>query len=473
MRYSLSGNGGRSLLRGARRARLALALLAAAAGLASAAEAGSQEGGGAVVVVVELDAAIDEVSARFLGRGLDEAEQERAAVVIVRIDTPGGLLASTRTMVGDIFGSRVPVVSYVAPEGAQAASAGTFVASAASFVAMAPATNIGAAAVVGGGGEDLPETLGRKATEDAAALIRSIADRRQRPVAPLEETVRNARSYSAAEAIEVGIADLIAPNLGELVAALDGRTLTAAGGDVRVRTAGADVRTLEMGLVERILSFLADPNVAFLLISLGTLALVVEFWNPGLWVPGAIGLICLILGFAGVGNLPFSWAALALLALAVLFFVLEALNPGLGLFGAFGTVALVLGGLFMLGGSGTPELPGGGLRVSLWLLAAVGATMALLVVLFVREMRLSHRQVYVSPYARERLVGEFAEVTVRLAPRGEVRAAGETWLAELRGAETAEVGENVRIAELSQLGLLVEPAESGESDQDGPAQPGR
>jgi membrane-bound serine protease (ClpP class) len=453
-----------------------VALVAVAVTLAAAHDAPSQDAA-APVVVVELDARIDNVSARFLRRALDDAESDHAPVVIVRIDTPGGLLTATRQMVRDIFASRVPVVSYVSPEGAQAASAGTFVASAAAFVAMAPATNIGAAAVVGGGGEDLPETLGRKATEDAAALIRSIAERRDRPVPPLEATVRKASSYSAAEAVKLGIADLMARDLDELVAALDGRLLAAAGGDVRVRTAGAGLHTVEMGLLERLLAFLADPNIAFLLVSLGTLGLVVEFWSPGLWVPGATGLMCLILGFAGVGNLPFSWAALSLLGLAVLFFVLEALHPGVGLFGAFGTVSLVLGGVFMLGASGTPELPGDALQVNRWLLVGVGAVGALLVAVLVRELRLSHRQVYISPYAREGLVGELAEVTVRLAPHGEVWAAGEFWTAELRGTESAEVGESVRIAELSEGGLLVEPAESGESDQLDqvihPAEPGR
>ena len=162
--------------------------------------------------------------------------------------------------------------------------------------------------------------------------------------------------------------------------------------------------------------------------------------------------------------------------LAVLFFVLEALHPGVGLFGAFGTVSLVLGGLFMLGGSGAPGLPGDGLQVSRWLLAGIGVAGALLVLVFVRELRLSHRQVYVSPYARERLLGELAQVTVRLAPQGEVRLAGETWGAELRGADSAEVGERVRVAELSQLGLLVEPAESTEPQAEpvhSPVDPGR
>ncbi|MGH3045958.1 MAG: NfeD family protein [Gaiellaceae bacterium] len=435
-----------------------LAFLAVAATLAVPGTAASQgAGGGGPVTVVELDGAIDKVSARFLERALDEAEDRNSPIVVVRINTPGGVLDATRDMVGDIFGSTVPVVSYVAPEGAQAASAGTFVASAAAFLAMAPATNIGAAAVVGAGGQDLPETLSRKATEDAAALIRSIAGRRDRPVAPLEATVRQARSYSAQEAVELGVADLVASDLEQLLAELDGRTLGAAEGEVPVRTTGTEIHRIEMNLFERILSFLADPNIAFLLISLGALALAVEIWSPGLWMPGAIGVMSLILGFAGVGFLPFSWAAVALLVLAVLFFVLEGLHPGIGLFGVFGTVALVLGGLFMLGGS---ELPGEALRVSRWLLAGIGIFALLLTLLLVREMRLSHRVVYVSPYARERLLGELAEVTVRLAPHGEVRLAGETWTAELRGAGSAEVGERVRVADVSQLGFLVEPAES-------------
>ena len=458
------------------RGALAFALLVVAATLALPGSASAEERT-PQVVVVELDGAIDNVSARFLRRALDDAANDRAAVVIVRIDTPGGLLSATRDMVGAIFESPVPVVAYVAPDGAQAASAGTFVAAATSLLAMAPTTNIGAAAVVGSGGEDLPETLGRKVTEDAAALIRSIATRRGRPVEPLEATVRDARSYSSGEALELHIADLVEPNLAALLAALDGRTLAAAGGDVPVRTAGAVVRTVDMNLFERVLSFLADPNVAFLLISLGALALAVEIWSPGLWVPGAIGLISLILGFAGVGNLPFSWAAVALLALAVVFYVLEALHPGIGLFGGFGTVALVLGGLFMLGVTGPPALPGSGLQVNRLLLVGVGAVTLLLVALLVREFRLSHRQVYVSPFARERLLGELAEVSVRLAPHGEVRLAGEAWSAELHGASSAEVGEQVRVKDLAQLGLLVEPAEGRESETTEtahrPEQPGR
>ncbi len=429
---------------------VALVLAWALAGAAGATAGGS-------VVVVDLSSTIDKVSARFLSRALDQAAHEHARLVVVRIDTPGGLLDATRDMVGDIFASRVPVVSYVAPAGARAASAGTFIAEAAAAVAMAPATNIGAASVVGPGGQELPKTLGRKATEDATAFLRSIAQRRGRPQAPLVAAVLRAKAYSAEEALRLGIADLIAPTLPELLAELDGRTLAAAGGPVTVHTAGVSVHEIRMNLFERLLSFLADPNIAFLLISLGTLALAVELWSPGLWVPGTIGVIALVLGFAGLGNLPFSWAAVALLAVAVLLFVLEALHPGVGLFGAFGTVALVLGGVFMLGVLGPPELPGGSPGVSRWIIAGTGALAALAVALVVREVRLSHRAGYVSPLAQERLVGQIAEATSRLAPRGEVRLAGEAWSAELRGADSAEPGESVRVVEVTGLGLVVEP----------------
>lgn len=443
---------------------LTVALLAVLGALAGSGPASAQEESRPLVVVIELEAPIDNVSARFLRRSLDEAADDSAAVAILRIDTPGGLLSATRDMVGAIFQSPVPVVAFVGPDGARAASAGTFVAAATSLLAMAPTTNLGAAAVVGGGGEDLPETLARKATEDAAALIRSIAARRGRPADALEATVREARSYSAGEALRAGIADLVEPDLAALIVRLDGRTLAAAGGDVRIRTAGAIVRTTEPNVIERVLSFLADPNVAFLLISLGALALAVEVWSPGLWVPGAIGVISLILGFAGIGNLPFSWAAVALLALAVLFYVLEALNPGVGLFGGFGTAALVLGGLFMLGVTGPPAFPGDGVAVNRWLLGGIAVGALSLVALLVREFRLSHRQVYLSPFSRERLLGELADVSVRLDPRGEVRLAGEFWSAELRGADSADVGARVRVTDVSELGVVVEPAESRESE---------
>lgn len=412
------------------------------------------------VVVVELDGAVDGVSARFLARAIDEANDDRAQLIVIRLDTPGGLLSSTRDIVGDIFASRVPVAVYVAPEGAQAASAGTFIAASAGVLAMAPTTNIGAAAVVGADGKDLPETLGKKISEDTRAFMRSIAERRGRPVAPLEAAVREARAYSAEEAVKLGIADLAAPSLGELLARLDGRSVAAAGGKVVVHTAAAPVRIEEMSFLERALGFLADPNVVFVLLALGQLAILIEILNPGLWFPGTVGVVCLILGFAGLGNLPFTWAGIALFAIAAVLFLFEAQAPGFGLFGAAGAVALGLSGLFLLGFY-APELSGPSVRVSRWLLVGLAATVGLVVLWFAAEMRRSHGHLYVSPLTSAGLIGQAGEVTARLGPHGEVLVSGEFWAAELVDGDAAEVGEAVTVTGKKEMLLLVQRASPG------------
>ncbi|MFQ5426423.1 MAG: nodulation protein NfeD, partial [Gaiellales bacterium] len=276
------------------------------------------------VVVIDMDTAIDSVSERFLGRAIDDANAAAASVIVIELDTPGGRLDSTRSMVGTILDSEVPVVVYVAPTGAQAASAGTFISAASAFLAMAPGTNIGAAAVVTGSGDDLPETLGKKVTEDATAFMRSIAEQRGRPAEALEATILEAKAYSAPEALELGIANSIAPDRDALLTELDGMTLTGSAGDVVVVTDGAPVSEVGKNFFERILTFIADPNVSFLLVSLGGLALVVELFNPGMWIPGVLGVSALIVGWAGIGLLPFSWAGVALLALALALFIAEA-----------------------------------------------------------------------------------------------------------------------------------------------------
>ena len=445
---------------------LAVALLAAGiAGLVEAGRAQAVQDSGRLARIVELDGAIDSVSARYIKRALDNAASDGIAVVIIQLDTPGGLLDATRTIVTDMFASTVPVVVYVAPEGAQAASAGTFVAAAASKMAMAPATNIGAASVVGPSGEDLPETLQKKANEDAAAFLRSIADRRERPSEPLEAAVFEAAAYSAAESVELGIADYEAADIGDLLSQLDGTEIEVSDGTVILQTTGMAIERVDMNVIEQALSFLANPNIAFLLISIGGIALIVEIWNIGLWIPGTLGVILLLLGFAGVGQLPFSWAGVGLIVLAMALFLMEAQAPGVGYFGAAGTVCLILGGIFLVGFFGTPEIPGPQIGVSRWLLFSVGAVAGLVVLWFANEVRKSRRDDrYVSPVARERLVGADAVVEVRLAPAGEVRVAGETWIAELEGLGAAEIGETVIVSRVEDIKLFVTRPEREQTD---------
>ncbi len=451
----------------AARCLLALALLAAGlAGLAESGRAEAAQAGENVARVIELDGAIDNVSARYIKRGLESAASDGVSVVIIELDTPGGLLDATRTIVADIFASPVPVVVYVAPQGAQAASAGTFVAAAASIAAMAPATNIGAASVVGPGGEDLPETLQKKANEDAAAFLRSIADRRDRPGDALEAAVFEAAAYSAEESVELGIADLVATNTGDLLSQLDGLEVEVSDEKtVTLQTTGMVVERVDMNVIERSLSILANPNIAFLLISIGGIALIVEIWNIGLWIPGTIGVILLLLGFAGVGQLPFSWAGVGLMVLAMVLFLLEAQAPGVGYFGAAGTVCLILGGIFLVGFFGTPEIPGPQIGVSKWLLYSVGAVAGLVVLWFANEVRKSRRDDrYVSPLSHERIIGMEAVVEVRLAPAGEVRLSGETWSAELEGPGVAEIGEKVVVSRREDIKLFVARPEQVQQD---------
>ncbi len=417
-------------------------------------------------LLVEMDHPIDNVTARFVSRTLDSEEAAEAEVVIIRLDTPGGLVDAMRDMVGDIFSAPRPVVVFVAPEGARAASAGTFITAAAGVAAMAPATNIGAAAVVCGGGEDLPDTLAEKATQDAVALLRSIAERRDRNAEALEETVLDARAFSAQEALEADIIDLIADDVPDLLGQLDGTTVPVGDDEttgVTVDTKDLPVRTVELNLVERFLSFLANPNVAFLLVSLGGLAIAVELFNFGMVIPGVLGVVMLILGFTGVGQLPFSWGGVALIILAMVFFVAEAQAPGLGVFGALGAITLILGGLFLVGFFGTPEVPGSPqVRVSRWLLAGTGIAVGATVVWLAWEFQKARRGPgYVSPVARQSMIGQVATVSRRLDPTGEVRFAGEFWEATLPSGQHADQGTPVWIVEVYGHRLTVVPIEDG------------
>jgi membrane-bound serine protease (ClpP class) len=411
------------------------------------------------VVVVHFDAAIDEIASRYIGGALDDAARANAQVVVIELDTPGGSVNSMRSIVSDIFASPVPVVVWVGPSGARAASAGTFLGAASSLLAMAPATNIGAAAVVGSQGQNLSSTEAKKATQDVAALMRSIAIKRDRPVAALEATILEARAYSAEEAVKLGIANLEVATLNGLISQLNGRVLQTSSGPETVHTTGAPIKRVNMSFWERLLGFLADPNLVFLLLNLGGLGLIIELWTGGqTWVPGSLGIVCLLLAFAGLSVLPFSWAGLALILVGIVFLGFELHAPGGAFFGATGTVSIILGGVLLLGYFDSPGLPGYNPTVSLWLLISLALIVGLLVLLMTREVHLSrHGERYVSPLEAAALVGAIAEVSTRLEPKGEVLVGGESWQAELEGGGTAEPGERLKVVAVDGLRVIVEP----------------
>ena len=403
--------------------------------------------------LITIDDTIQHISAGFLSRAIDSATDDGAQLLIVRLDTPGGLFSSTRDMVEEIAASDIPIVVYVAPSGARAASAGTFITAAAHVAAMAPATNIGAASPVAGGGQDLPETLASKATQDAAAFIRSIAQGRGRNAKALEETVLSARSFSALEALEADIIDLIAQDIEDLMAKLGGRVVSIKDREVVLETDGLEVRGITRSPIERFLGFLANPNIAFLLLTIGGIGILVEVLSPGLLVPGIIGVIALALAFVAVGNLPVNWAGVGLIALAMVLFYLEMQAPGIGVFGISGAIAFVLGAFLLFGRFSAPAIPTPSFRVSLWMIATMSALLfGSLILLFTTALQ-ARRARYVSPAVG--LVGQTGMVTTALDPTGQVRVAGEMWTAVSDSGEAIAEGGEVIVLDVEGLTLKV------------------
>jgi membrane-bound serine protease (ClpP class) len=408
---------------------------------------------------ITIDGTIDPISADYLLRALSVAAEDGAHVAIVVLDTPGGLLDSTREMVVRILASAVPVVVYVSPPGAQAASAGTFIVAAGHVAAMAPFTNIGAASPVGAGGEDLPETLKSKATQDAAAFMRSIAEERGRNAKALERTVLSAAAYSASEALDDNLIDLVADSIDDLLARLDGRMVGLRDREVVLATEGLEVRDIGRTPVERFLGFVANPNIAFLLLTLGTIGIMVEIFSPGLVGPGVVGVIALALAFVAFGNLPINWTGVGLIALAMVLFFLESQAPGIGIFGIGGGIAFVLGAFFLFGGFSPPPVKTPSFRVSLWLIGTVSAVLFGSALFLMKTIVETRKAGYAS--STPSLLGQMGMTTTPLDPRGTVRVASERWSAISDSGEPIPEGEEVIVLEVEGLTLKVFKASKG------------
>ena len=305
------------------------------------------------VMLADVDGPITPVTAGYLAEAVEEAG-DAGVPLVVTIDTPGGLDTSMREIVQTFLGAPIPVIVYVQPAGARAASAGTFITMAAHVAAMAPATSIGAATPV-----DLEagETASDKIINDAVAFAVSVAERRGRDVQFAEDSVREGASVTASVAVERGIVDLVAEDLDALLAEIDGMVVNVAGSDVTLRTAGAFVERVEMSALQRILAQIADPNLALLFLSIGTLAVVYEAANPGMGFAGIAGVIMILLGFFALSVLPVATVGIALLILAVALFIGEIFVPGIGVFAAGGTISLILAGIFLFDGPVGVSMP--------------------------------------------------------------------------------------------------------------------
>ncbi|MDO8615715.1 MAG: nodulation protein NfeD [Dehalococcoidia bacterium] len=441
--------------RPARGLRIGAALLALFLGGLIFACSGGPDAPPGAVHVLTTDGVVNPVMERYVDRGLDAAEEDEAALVVIRLDTPGGLLSSMNKIVKRILAARVPVAVYVWPAGAQAASAGTFITEAAPVAAMAPTSRIGAAHPVGSGGEEIEGPLNDKVTNDSVALIRSLAERYGRNADWAEDAVRESVSASATEAAALHVVDLVAPDLDDLLRSVDGRSVELDGRQrVTIRTAGAAVVYNNRNFIEDFLDIIADPNIAFLLLSLGSLALFIEIIHPGAIFPGVFGVISLLLGFFALSVLPFNWAGVALILFAFVLFGLEMFVTSQGILGIGGAVALVLGGLLL-----TSDNPPG-FQVSPWLVFSLAAALAAFVVfVVVNIVRIRHMPALVGA---ETVVGRMAVARSALNPSGFVMLDGEYWQAEVEDGEV-QAGEQVVITEISGLKLKVrKPQPEGE-----------
>jgi len=329
-----------------RPASLPLRTAAASLGVVAAALlAGPVDPSGNRVLLMEVDGAITPVVADYVADAVAVAESELYQALVMTLDTPGGLDVSMRDIVQTLLNSTIPTVVYVSPEGARAASAGTFITMAAHVAVMAPATSIGAATPVDLQGGEITD----KIINDAAAFAVSVAERRDRNVEFAEDSVRDGRSVTSREALELGVVDLVADDLDDLLVEINGREITSLG--VTLSTTNATVVREEMGTLRQVLGWLADPNIAFLLLSVGTLAIIYEAANPGLGFSGIAGAIMLVLAFFSLSVLPVQVAGIALFLLAIALFVAELFVPGVGVLAGGGTVALILSGLFLFEGS--------------------------------------------------------------------------------------------------------------------------
>jgi membrane-bound serine protease (ClpP class) len=427
----------------------ARALLAgtAAAGLLLLAGPLPSPAGTRTVAVYELDGGITPPVADWLSRGITDSNREGTHLIVVLLDTPGGLDASMRVIVREILNSSRPVAVFVAPRGARAASAGVFLTMAAGVAAMAPGTNIGAAHPVGiGGGKD-EKVLGAKVENDAVAYLRSIAGSRGRDADWAEKAVRESVSVTGTEAVAKGIVDLVAADLDDLLTRIDGREVPVAGGKVRLETKGATIVRKTMSLRWRALAALADPNISYVLMMLGTLGLFFELAHPGAILPGVVGGVSLVLGFYGLQTLPLNYAGLALIFLAVIMFIAEIKVTSYGMLTVGGVISLLLGSLMLID-SDVPYL-----RIST---AVILATVAVAVTLFVIITTAAVRAYRRKPVTgREGLIGATAHALSDLSPRGKVFIHGEIW--EARCPAGARKGDRVRVIAIEGLTLTVEP----------------
>lgn len=400
-----------------------------------------------VVLVMDVEGPIKQLTADHISRGLTTAHEDDVALVVIRLNSPGGLFDPTRKIVQDLLDSDIPVAVYVAPAGAHAGSTGTFVAAAANVAVMAPGANIGAVSPLEAAGDKVPGSQAYKVSQDMRAYIRSVAQARGRNADALEDTVWNATAYSAQDAQRLGVVDLIAPDLPAMLSQLDGLQTTTAAGPTTIVSRDARVRYLGPTVLEHILGILTMPEVVFVLFVTACLALLVEVLFPGLIIPSLLGVVALALAVLGFLNLPGSWLGVVLIVFAAALFYGETTVPGFGFFGAGGVLFLVLGGIFLFGDFfRTSDLPEPSFMVNPIVIAVLCGIIVGIWLVFARLARAGGGETAGFQTAADAaLVGRKGVTLSDLRPSGRVRVGDRDWVATADPGVSIGRGEQVRI----------------------------
>lgn len=411
---------------------------------------------GPLVQVMNLDGPITQATQGYLTRGIQTAERNDAQLIILQLNTPGGDILSMTAMTEAMRASTVPIVVYVTPRGAMAASAGTVITLAAHAAAMAPETIIGAASPVGSNGQDLGSTELAKTTNAMVAKVDAFAERRgPAAVALAEATVKTAKAVSSTDALKAHLVDFIASDLPDLLRQLDGFTVQMPGGPLVLHTTGVTQQQLPMSLIEGLLQFLIDPNIVFLLLAIGLQALLIELTHPGAWIPAFFGVVCLALGAYGLGFLPVNWFGLIFMVTAFVLFILDIKAPTHGALTLAGVVSFIVGALVLFNSATTPRFQ----QVSPLLVVFVGIFLGLIfIVILGYALRAMLRPVITG---RERLGGVSGVATSEFDPLGQVQAAGELWSAV--ATETSgkiHKGDKIEVVEVQGLRLKVKKKDS-------------
>jgi len=401
------------------------------------------------VISINVNESINPASAEYIQQGIIKAEKENAECLIINLNTPGGLLASTREIVTNIMQSKVPIIVYISPSGAHAGSAGTFITLSANIAAMAPGTNIGAAHPVTLQGKT-DAVMNEKVTNDASAFIRSIAEKRGRNIQWAEDAVRNSVAITEQEALEKNVINLIAVNEKDLLRQVDGKQVQLATGTKILHTANATIENLEIGFFQKVLSRLSDPNIAYIIMMLGFFGLLFELFNPGAIFPGIIGVICLILAFYSMSSMPVNYAGLALIIFGIILYLLEIKIISHGMLAIGGTISVLLGSMFLFRSSPVNNF----VSLSYTVIFSVTAVTTLFFLFLVTMGLRAQRAKPVS--GGNAMIGQTAVTIGNLDPDGQVNYMGEIWKA-ISPSQRIGANEKVIIKEIKELTLYVEP----------------